>query len=166
MSEYANVTNYQKQGNTEHIVGGTLDVTTFKVGGVSVTSSAAELNILDGVTATATEINNVCDQSAGVQSITGAGAVTVTGAINRASIDSGGAYAITLAVPGAAAVGKFLVIEYSQGATDAVTLALTNVIGGSASTSASFNADGEGLLLYGAESKWVVIKEFGGVTLS
>ena len=36
---------------------GTLDVTTPKVGGVAVTSTAAELNILDGVTATAAELN-------------------------------------------------------------------------------------------------------------
>jgi len=33
------------------------DFTAFKVGGVSITSTAAELNILDGVTATATELN-------------------------------------------------------------------------------------------------------------
>ena len=36
---------------------GTLNVTTPQIGGVAVTSTAAELNILDGVTATATEIN-------------------------------------------------------------------------------------------------------------
>jgi len=36
---------------------GTLDVTTPKIGGVAVTSTAAELNILDGVTATAAELN-------------------------------------------------------------------------------------------------------------
>jgi len=36
---------------------GTLDVTTPKIGGVAVTSTAAELNILDGVTATTAELN-------------------------------------------------------------------------------------------------------------
>ena len=36
---------------------GTLDVTTPKIGGVAVTSTAAELNILDGVTSTAAELN-------------------------------------------------------------------------------------------------------------
>ena len=116
--------------------------------------------------ATAAELNAWCDQSAGLQAVTGAVAITADGSKTKASIDSGGAYAITLAVPGAAAIGKLLCIEYSQGTTDAVTLALTNVTGGTAGTSASFNADGEGLLLYGAETKWVVIKEFGGVTLS
>lgn len=132
--------------------------------GTAVTSTAAELNILDGVTATAAEINAFCDQSAGVQAITGAGAVTVDGTINRATL-SGGAYAITLAAPDAAAVGKFLIIEYVGGDTDEVTLALTNVIGGSAATSAAFNADDEALLLYGLANKWLVVKEVG-VTLT
>ena len=36
---------------------GAADITTLKVGGVAVTSTAAELNILDGVTATAAELN-------------------------------------------------------------------------------------------------------------
>ena len=36
---------------------GTLNVTTPQIGGVAVTSTAAELNILDGVTATAAELN-------------------------------------------------------------------------------------------------------------
>jgi hypothetical protein len=36
---------------------GALDVTTPKIGGVAVTSTAAELNILDGVTSTAAELN-------------------------------------------------------------------------------------------------------------
>ena len=36
---------------------GSADVTTFKIGGAAVTSTAAELNILDGVTSTAAELN-------------------------------------------------------------------------------------------------------------
>jgi len=144
------------------LTGLTLKVDALEIDGVDI---AAELEAIDGITATAAEINNMCDQSAGVQAITAAGAVTVDGTINRATL-AGGAYAITLAVPGAAAVGKFLVIEYRGGDTDAVTLALTNVVGGTAATTATFNADGEGILLYGAAAKWVVVKEFGGVTLA
>src|SRR6056300_1302435 len=37
----------------------TASVTTLNLGGVAVTSTAAELNILDGVTATAAEINKL-----------------------------------------------------------------------------------------------------------
>lgn len=100
-----------------------------------------------------------------VQSLTGAAAIAVDGSVSVASIDSGGAYAITLAAPSAAMRGKLLTIEYSQGATDAVTLALTNVQGGSAATTATFNADNETLILVGGESKWNVVKEVG-VTLT
>jgi hypothetical protein len=133
--------------------------------GTAVTATAAELNILDGVTATAAEINAMCDQSAGVQALAAAGAITADGTINRVTL-AGGAYAFTLAAPGAAAIGKFLCIDHTGGGTDAKTLSLANVTGGSAATTASFNADGEGLLLFGAATKWVVVKEFGGVTLS
>ena len=40
-----------------------VDATTLKIGGTAVTSTAAELNILDGVTATATEFNRANDVS-------------------------------------------------------------------------------------------------------
>lgn len=98
------------------------------------------------------------------QAITAAAAVTVDGTINRVTL-AGGAYAITLAAPSAAMRGKLLTIEYIEGDTDAVTLALTNVQGGSAATSALFNADNETLILVGGLAKWNVVKEVG-VTLS
>jgi len=161
-------------GNT--VVAGTLGVTgvatltavpVLPTGGLTAgttTITEAEIGVLDSLTATKVEIQNACDVSAQLQQITGAGAVTVDGTKRRATL-SGGAYAITLAAPGAGAVGALLVIEYVGGDTDEVTLALTNVVGGSAGTSASFNADGEILVLIGAGSKWVVLKEVG-VTLS
>jgi hypothetical protein len=118
---------------------------------------------LDGVTATAAEINGVCDKN--VQALAAAGAITADGTINRCTI-SGGAYAATLAVPSGQAIGQFLCIEYAGGDTDAVTLANTNMISGSAGTTYTLNADGEGLLLFGAATKWVVVKEFGGITIA
>ena len=42
---------------SEAFVAGTVEATTLKIGGVAVTSTAAELNKLDGVTATTTELN-------------------------------------------------------------------------------------------------------------
>lgn len=102
--------------------------------------------------------------SLGTQAIVAAGAVTVDGTINRATL-AGGAYAITLAAPSAAMKGKLLTIEYIGGDTDAVTLALTNVQGQSSGTTATFNADNETLILVGGEAKWNVIKEVG-VTMS
>ena len=44
--------------------GNTLQFDSMELGGTAVTSTAAELNILDGVTATAAELNSVADVSA------------------------------------------------------------------------------------------------------
>lgn len=44
-------------GATNLSVTGTVDATTLSIGGTAITSTAAELNILDGVTATAAELN-------------------------------------------------------------------------------------------------------------
>ena len=44
----------------------TLDISSLKLGGTAVTSTAAELNILDGVTSTATEINDSTDGSTSI----------------------------------------------------------------------------------------------------
>jgi hypothetical protein len=54
--------------------------------------------------------------------------------------------------------------------TNTVTLALTNVIGGSAATTATFDAAGETLVVRAVQTdsstyRWLVIKEHG-VTLS
>lgn len=90
-------------GPTTQIGGGTLDVTTLKIGGVTVTSSAAELNIVDGVTATAAEINAAADVSGRLVNVTDAASYTVLAA------DSGKPHIIpnftatcTIALPAAA----------------------------------------------------------------
>ncbi|MEK9809479.1 MAG: hypothetical protein VW362_03460 [Candidatus Nanopelagicales bacterium] len=117
---------------------------------------------IDSVNATATEVNNICDRSAAVQAIAVAGAITVDGSIDTVEITgSGGGYAITLAAPSAAMEGRTLTLNYVGGDTDAVTLALTNVQGGSAATTASFNATDETLILVGGKNKWNVVKEIG-----
>ena len=93
------------------------------------------------------------------------GAITVDGTKNRITVTDAVNGAITLAAPSAAMLGKTLVIEYIGAGTQATTLALTNVQGGSAATTASFNAANETLVLIGGELKWTVLKEVG-VTLS
>lgn len=130
-------------GSTVNIAG------TFQVGGVAVTSTAAELNLLD--------------QTAQTETIAEGGVVSVTKRYTKLTQTTTGA--ITLAAPGADMLGQIKVIEQVGGTTDAVTLALTNVVGGSAATTASFNADGEMLVLLGTNDAWLVIKELG-VTLS
>ena len=75
----ANVSNYTEQGGDKTVVGGEIDVTgALKKDSTEITATAAELNILDGVTATADAINNVADVSARIQELTATGAVSYT----------------------------------------------------------------------------------------
>lgn len=100
------------------------------------------------------------------QAITEAGAISLDAGYVAITGPESSTYAVTLAAPTATQRGRVMVIEMiATTSTNAVTLALTNVVGGSESSSASFNAAGEQLVLVAAGSKWVVIKE-NGVTLS
>jgi len=119
------------------------------VGGVAVGATAAELNLLD--------------VSAQTSTILVAGAISVTSRVTNLSAASG-AYAVTLAAPDASMLGQVKVIQMTV-AGAAITLALTNVQGGSAATTASFDAVNETLILVAGTNKWNVIKEVG-VTLS
>jgi hypothetical protein len=56
-----NVSNYTEQGGARTVIGGEIDIVSggsLKIAGTAVSASAAELNILDGVTSTATQLNN------------------------------------------------------------------------------------------------------------
>lgn len=98
------------------------------------------------------------------QAISAAGAISLDANYVAITGPASSTYAVTLAAPSRA--GQLLVIEMvSTTSTNAVTLALTNVIGGSAATSASFNAANETLTLVSISNKWVVLDEHG-VTLS
>lgn len=113
------------------------------------------------VCAIGTNVNNLATQA-----ITAAGtAVIVDGTINRVTLTNAINGAFTLAAPSAAMKGKMLIIEYIGAGTNNATLALTNVQGGSASTTATFNLLAETLILVGGDTKWNVIKEIG-VTLT
>lgn len=89
---------------------------------------------------------------------------TAAGAIGllkggHVKLDStGGAMAVTLAAPTLA--GGTLIIEHTVDGGD-VTLALTNVVGGSAAATATFADVGDTLVLVAKSDKWVVLKESG-----
>jgi hypothetical protein len=103
--------------------------------------------------------------------VTGAGALTLNVSNCTLSHATGGTYAVTLAAPTAAELGITKTICMIAGdGTNTVTLALTNVIGGSAATTATFDAAGETLVVRAVQTdsstyRWLVIKEHG-VTLS
>jgi hypothetical protein len=86
--------------------------------------------------------------------------------IRKTLIDNttSGAGAITLAAPDATMIGVVKIIEMTVDNGD-VTLALTNVQGGSAATTATFADVNDALVLIGGTNKWHVIGE-SGVVLS
>lgn len=118
---------------------------------------------LEEVSATAEELNDN-DISARTQSITAAGAIDLDARHVRITGPATSTYAVTLAAPTRAGVVKIIEMIGTT-STNAVTLALTNVVGGSQASSASFDAAGETLVLVSAAGKWVVLKEVG-VSLS
>jgi hypothetical protein len=123
-------------------------------GGISVDSTA--------ISATGTEINRL-DDSAEIETITSAGAVSTVKFNTK--LELSGAGAVTLDVCPATMIGKTKTIRMSADNGD-VTMALTNVQGGTAGTTATFDDVGEELILVGSSGgKWTVVKEFG-VTLS
>ena len=99
-----------------------------------------------------------------VQEITAAAAIDLDANHVKITGPASSTYAITLAAPRRA--GQIMVIEMvGTTSTNAVTLALTNVVGGSAATTGTFNAAGEILTLVSAGAKWIVLDELG-VTLA
>lgn len=152
-----------------------VDTPILKIDGTQITATAAELNaiaggglsaaelgILDGATVTTAELNKL-DTSAETETILVAGAVSASTRITYLSAASG-TYAVTLAAPDAAMLGQVKVIEMTVAGND-ITLALTEVQGGSAATTATFNAANETLTLVAGSLKWNVVGE-SGVTLS
>lgn len=101
-----------------------------------------------------------------VQALTAAGAITPDASNTTLANSSGSTYAVTLAAPGASTASQVKVIRMTSGSgVNTVTLALTNVVGGSAATTATFDAAGETLILISTGAAWMVIKEHG-VTLT
>jgi len=122
-----------------------------------VTADAAELNILDGVGATAAEINFSSDVSAQTETVTAAGAVSVL--LKNTNLELVGAGAVTLAAPNSIMTGQIKTIRMTVDNGD-VTMALTevlNVAGASAGTTLTFDAVGDTAILVACGAKWTVI---------
>ena len=102
--------------------------------------------------------------SGAVQAITEAGAISLDANSVQITGPAESTYAVTLDAPSRG--GQTMVIEMvSTTGTNSVTLALTNVGGGTAATTATFNAAAETLTLISSTTKWWVLTE-EGVTLS
>ncbi|HEY3526889.1 MAG TPA: hypothetical protein VGK47_11870 [Nitrososphaeraceae archaeon] len=113
------------------------------------------------VTATADEINSKLDETNLVETVTGAGAISIT--VPHTNLVTTAADALTLAAPTKAGLVKTIRMQTDGGDG---TLASTNIVGqSSGSTSITFNDAGDYLVLVSilGLDKWAVLKE-GGVT--
>lgn len=126
----------------------------FFLGGVLVTSSAAELNILDGVTATADEINKAADRDA--LELTADGAITIKNGIVK--LNKAGVLAATLANPTDVTddFKRLLIVSMT---TQAHTVTVTGGFGdgGTGEDVATFSgAKGDSLELVAHGGKWFI----------
>lgn len=133
--------------------------------------STAQKAVLDALTATAAELN-ILDLSAKTDTATEAKKATAITAGSRYVKITGGTgfTGLVLPVPTAAEVGLVKQITLDTLDSGSVAMTITNIaIGGTAATTATFDAAGETLVLlgvvYGSTFRWVVLKEHG-VTLS
>jgi hypothetical protein len=133
--------------------------------GVQITSTAAELNLNDGQTATATEVNYNCDPDYVVQSLTASGAVTA-GVRNLVLNSNTVAIAATIATAVAHA-GEFTITDGSATGTAAHTVTIATGTFDGTNDIATLNAPGERLIVgFDAAGAGTIILNTGSVALS
>lgn len=99
-----------------------------------------------------------------VQTITAAAAISPLAGEVQITGPASSTYAITLAAPTPAQIGRTVMIEMiATTASNTVTLALTNVTGGTAAATCTWSAAAQKLVLLGGATKWEVIKQDGVV---
>ena len=164
----------------------TIDVTKdgLKIGGTPVTTTAAELNILDGVTTSTAELNHIVGVTSAIQTQLGTkaplAAPTFTGMVAlpvQTLTTSGGissniallnrttpTIAATLAVPVA---GQYMIISQVDAGTVGHTVTLSTATWNGANKVATFNAAGETLYVIAiSTTRFVILVNLGSVALS
>lgn len=149
------------------------DSTSINLGGLSNYSVDVYTDDVSTIASLGAGYARIIDQYAVVEkhvdALTGAGALSIETLRSTFSNATGGTYAVTLAAPTAHQLGKRKQVTMTSGdATNTVTLALTNIVGGSASTTCTFNSNGDSLLLEAVQTasstyRWLVLKEYGVV---
>ena len=122
-----------------------LSTTTLNLGGTAVTSTAAELNILDGVTATTAELNYVDGVTSNIQTQLDAKAAasnpTFTGTVTIATADiNGGNIDGTAIGSTTASTGNFSTLSIAGGAITATAAELNYVDGVTSNIQTQLNA--------------------------
>lgn len=133
--------------------------------------STAQKAVLDALTATAAELN-LLDLSALTETVDEAAKTTgITAGSRYVKITGGTGFSgLVLPLPTAAQVGMVKQITLDSIEAGSVAITITNVVvGGTAATTATFDAAGESLILigmvFGTTYRWSVIGEVG-VTLA
>ncbi len=154
-----NITPGTVKANGAVIADSNLNIGIAKVTALHIGASGSETEI----TSTAAELN-LLDLTAQTETVDAGDVVSVLKRITFIDNTTSGAGSITLATPDASMVGQVKVIEMKIDNGD-VTLSLTNVQGGTAATTCTWANAGEALILVAGEIKWNVVSE-GGVVLS
>jgi hypothetical protein len=114
------------------------------------------------VTAPVADVNAVCDLAAYIDTETGNSSIHPAKPFTKLECAGGASYNMTLAAPDPSMYGRIKVIQMTADDGD-VLVPLTNCVGQSSGTGATFNSVGDTLILVGAVGFWVVIKEVGVV---
>lgn len=108
-----------------------LNVDTLTLGGTAITSTAAELNITDGVTATAAEINMAADTSANTEIVAATNVITAAESGSTYFLNSATEFVSTLPAPALGLRYTFIVSAAPSGASyTVVTTDSANIIKG------------------------------------
>lgn len=126
--------------------------------GTAASLTAGAATTLTGLGSSVAELDRFNDVSVYIETIIAAGAIAVDKKVSYLALV--GAGAVTLAVPDGTMLGQVKVVEMTVDNGD-VTLALTNVVGQSSGTTATFGDVGDKLVLVAGLDKWVVIAEVG-----
>jgi hypothetical protein len=134
---------------------------------VSIAIAGSDVAVIDSSGITANLIGNASSSngaislaSANIETISAAGAVSISKAVTKIAIGTGG-YAITLAAPSVS--GQIKIIEVVSRTSGSVTMALTNVVGARAangdivSTSVTFDDTSDSIVLISAAGKWLCL---------
>ena len=138
---------------------GEVNATTLQIAGTAITSSAAELNILDGVTSTAAELNildGVTSTAAELNLLDGGAAGTIVNSKAVVYGSSGEVNATTLQIAGTSITSSAAELNILDGVTS--TAAELNILDGVTSTTAELN------ILDGVTSTTAELNILDGVT--
>ncbi len=135
-----NVVNFIEQGGARTVIGGSLDVVSggdldiesggiFSIGGVTVAATAAELDTMNGITATTAELNLAADNSANVEIVAATNVIIATESGKTFFLNDSTEFISTLPAPASGLRYTFIVTAAPASASyTVVTNASANIM--------------------------------------